>query len=559
MPVIRVNIHDLEGLSGKKLSDKEIYKYLAKLKCEVELIHGDILEYEANSDRPDLFSVEGLARALKPWLGIEWRDLDIRDSDIRGYAERINERPYVALAVVRDVVLSDEAISQIMQLQEKLAMTYGRGRRKASIGVYDLDKINPPIYYKSVDPNTVVFKPLGEQDEMTLREALFKTEKGRMYGYIIQEMPRYPVLMDSQRRVLSLVPVINSDHCKVTTETRNILIDSTGLSIDMVVNMVTIMAFNIAERSRSRIIEVVKVYHDNELVEAPRKERNKIHVNIRDINEIIGLDLSIRDVIELLSKHYYVVNVVNQDELIAEPPVYRLDVRTWIDVAEDVAIAYGYEKLGKEADSLPASSSIGRIHPLEYISKRIREIMIGLEFTEIANYMMSNRAIQVDLFNTEYELFEVENPRSEKYTGLRVWLTPGLIEVISENQEKSPKLTIFEVGDVVVPDMSMETGARIDRRLGFAITHEKATLTDGIAYVRAILKELGLEVSFTEMLLNGFLPERTVSVNVHGESLGFVGEVHPTILYKIGIKNPVVIAEISLGKLLKIISHNILF
>jgi len=72
-PVITVRKSDLETLVGRSLSREELLYLLAKLKCEVEELEDDVLTYEANSDRPDLFSVEGLSRALKPWLGIQWR------------------------------------------------------------------------------------------------------------------------------------------------------------------------------------------------------------------------------------------------------------------------------------------------------------------------------------------------------------------------------------------------------------------------------------------------------------------------------------------------------
>lgn len=552
MPVIRVSMSDLESLLAKRLTLEELYKGLTRLKCEIENIAGDTVEYEANHDRPDLFSSEGLARALRPFLGLEERHYRIEESgNVRGYAEDVAGRPYIALAVVRDVVLSEEAISQIMQLQEKLASTYGRGRRKASIGVYDLDLIKPPIYYRAVDPDKAKYIPLNEKREMTLREVLSETDKGRLYGYIIEHMERYPVLMDSEERILSLAPILNADYNKVTTKTRNILVDSTGLSPDIVVDMVTIMSANIVERSRSGVVELVRVEHPGGLViEAPRKAGSTITVDLGDVSRLLGVELSVEEALKLLQQHYYRVKSVSGKVFSVEAPAYRIDVKTWVDVAEDIAVSYGYHALGGQADSLPPSISVGRLHPLEYASRRIRDILVGMGFTEVSNYMMSSVEAQTSLLGGGREVFIVENPKSEKYTALRSWLTPGLLETIVENTGKRPRIAVFEIGDVVIPDASRETGARVERRLCVALSHEKATLTDGLAVVKALLRDLGVKPLFEGATIAGFLQGRTAVIRVDDDNVGFVGEVEPGILYRLGVVNPVVIAEVVLNKVI---------
>ncbi|MEM4487548.1 MAG: phenylalanine--tRNA ligase subunit beta [Desulfurococcaceae archaeon] len=550
MPVVRIRRSDLEELLGTELNDLELHKLLARLKCEVELIDGDIIEYEANSDRPDLFSSEGLSRALKPWLGLNWRSFTVVESSVKGYADYIPERPYLALAVVRDIRLTSEAISQIMQLQEKITQTYGRARRKISIGVYDLDALKPPIYYEAADPDLTRFRPLGSDKPMTLREILETTEKGILYGHIVKNMSKYLILRDAEGNILSLTPIINSEDCRVRTDTKNVIIDATGTSVQEVVNAITIMATSIVERSSTGAVESVKVYHkDNLVVEAPMRERQTIRVNANDVNGLLGTSLNVEEITSLLQLFYYEVGKDTEYEIVVRPPLYRVDVRTWVDVAEDVAIAYGYEKIGAEADSLPASGSIGRLHPVEYVSRRLRDVLIGLGFQEVANYMMSNRATQLEMLNYPGSMFSVQNPRSERFEGLRVWLAPQLLDVVKENAEKYNRVMIFEIGDVAIPDLRYETQARIERRLGIAIYYDRATLTDGLAYVKAVLNELEINHEFVKGHLPGFLPERTAVVKSGEEELGFVGEIYPGITYELGLKNPVVIAELYLDRI----------
>lgn len=554
MPVIRVNIRDLESLLGRPLSRDEITRYLAVLKCEVEGFSEETLEYEANHDRPDIFSVEGLARAIRGILGDTSLRYTVLPSDVKAFSDHVPGRPYVALAVVRDLELGEEAVAQIMQLQEKLASTYGRNRRKASIGVYDLDKIKPPIKYTLADPYSTKYIPLNEREEMTLSEVLEKTEKGKMYGHIIKHMDKYPVLVDSSNTILSLAPILNADYNKVTTRTKNILIDSTGTDPELVVDMVTIMALNIAERSRSGIVEEIQVvYPDHTVITAPRRTRREITVDLREVNKLLGVELSVGDALEALKRCYYEIS--QQDGLIVvKPPVFRVDVKSWVDVAEDIATIFGYDKIGMEADSLPATKSVGRIHPLEYLSSKIRDTFVELGFTEVANYMMSNEYLQVGLFGQDKRVFKVQNPRSEKYTCLRAWLTPGLLEIIQANAEKKSRIYVFEIGDVTYPS---EHGEVVEeRRAGFAISHPNATLTDGLAYARAVLNEVSLKPSFKKARISGFLEERTASIVIKEVEVGFVGEVHPKVLIELGLQNPVVIGEIYLNRVLELIEPN---
>jgi len=554
LPVIRISKSELEKILGIRLTTSDIYRILAKLKCEVEHIEDDEIEYEATSDRPDLYSVEGLSRAIRPWLGLSWREYVIVESSIKGYAENIPERPYVALAVIRDVELSPKAVAQIMELQEKIAQTYGRSRRKVSIGLYDLDTLKPPVFYKLVDPDSQLFRPLGEKEIMSLREALSRTEKGLIYGYLIENMNKFPVLQDSLGRILSLVPIINSEDCKVTENSKNILIDATGTSLEEVVNAVTIMATSIVERSKTRVIEQVEVIYPSGLVvKTPRSEGSIFTVDATEINSLLGVKLTVVEIKELLEKyHYYKVLQVDMSsgKLVVQVPIYRVDIKSWVDVAEDVAIAYGYEKLGLEAQDMMLPSSHGKIHPIEHLSKIIRDIVIGMGFYEVANYMMSNRYEQLELFGVQWDMFLVENPRSERFEGVRIWLAPGLLLTLVENANKYSRLKLFEIGDVVIPDESFDTRARIERRLSMLIYHEKVTLTDGLVYVKALMRELKLDVSFNKGVVPGFLPERTAIIRSCNEDVGFVGEVHPRILFKLGLKNPVVIAEISLSTIL---------
>jgi len=546
LPVIDVEKWDLERLVGKRLSREEILDLLSRVKCEIEVFEGDTISYEAPHDRPDLFSVEGLARAIRSLLGIGGIDFNFVDRGVKAYNMGVPRRPYVAFAIVEDLVLDDEAVKQLMNLQEKLHITYGRGRRKASIGLYDLDSLRLPVYYELRDPLETRFTPLGETREMNLREILEETEKGREYGHLLSGWDKLPVLRDEAGTILSMPPIINSEDTRVTPSTKNVIIDSTGFDPKTVVDIVTVVATSVAERSRSRtIVFVDTIMSSGEVVRAPRSSNPSIKLEYGSLEKLLGIKLGREQVIDALRKMGYKITSLSQGHVVAEPPPYRLDVLRDVDLIEDIAMAIGYDVIGKAANTLPPAYHPGRKHPLEHLSRRLKLLFIGMGFNEVVNYMMSNPYMQNKIFGSNDPLVIVSNPKMEKYTCLRRWLTPGLLEVILVNKEKRKVIKIFEVGDVAIVNPRSETGVRIERRIGYAISYQKATLTDSLAVLKTISSIIGLDIVFEKAEIKGLLRERTAIIKtVDGRTIGFTGEIHPEVLIKLGIENPVVVGEI---------------
>jgi phenylalanyl-tRNA synthetase beta chain len=244
MVVIEISKNDLLNLIGKDLSDEEIEELLFLLKVEAK-IDGDKIECELNPDRPDMFSVEGIAREVKGFLGLETgiKKYDISDSKIVVKTENPQVRPYIACAVIKDVLLSDELVKSLMQIQEKLHDTIGRGRKKVAIGVHDFKKIVPPLLYKDVENEK--FIPLMGTQEMDVNQILESHPKGVAYAHLVGEMR--PMLYDKEG-VASFPPIINSERTKVTIATDSLFIDVTGTDERAVNDALNILVCNIAER-----------------------------------------------------------------------------------------------------------------------------------------------------------------------------------------------------------------------------------------------------------------------------------------------------------------------
>ena len=103
----------------------------------------------------------------------------------------------------------------------------GAGGVKVAIGVHDLDAVTPPFRYIA-SPRNRSFVPLDFDREMTLEEILTDHPKGRDYAHLVENFDKFPLIVDAENRVLSFPPIINGELTRVTTATKNILLDCTG-------------------------------------------------------------------------------------------------------------------------------------------------------------------------------------------------------------------------------------------------------------------------------------------------------------------------------------------
>ncbi|CAB1348118.1 unnamed protein product [Coregonus sp. 'balchen'] len=156
-------------------------------------------------------------------------------------------RPHAVAAVLRNITFTLERYDSFIELQEKLHQNVCRKRTLVAIGTHDLDTISGPFTYTAKPPGDIRFKPLNQAKEYTAQElmSLYKTDSHlRHYLHIIEDKPVYPVIYDSNGIVLSMPPIINGDHSKITLNTKNVFIECTAtdltkakIVLDMMVTM----------------------------------------------------------------------------------------------------------------------------------------------------------------------------------------------------------------------------------------------------------------------------------------------------------------------------------
>lgn len=557
MPTIEIDFEDLESLLGVDLprDSEKLNGILSYVKGEFKLLEDNELHIELqDTNRPDLWCTEGVARALRGFLNIEKGLKSYKVGGTSGVEVQVDPklkeiRPYIACSVVKGVKVSDTLIREIMRLQDKLDETYGRHRKRTSIGLYEFDLITPPLHYSVAEPREVRFTPLEFEEELTLEEILNKHPKGIEYGPIVRPYPVWPILMDSKHNVLSFPPIINSnDLGRLTQNTKNVLIEVTGNVYDTVLNALTIITLSLVDRGGSIYSSDIHYsYEGIKEMRTPRLKTETLKIAMKEIKTVLGMELKPQAIKDLLERARFGVPDIHETEVTVEVPHYRVDVMHPVDVIEDIAIAYD---LNRVSPQWPQLSTIGGTSPEDRLRNVIREVMVGLGFQEILTFTMSNLDSLFTKMNIKGEtVVEVANPKILSMTCLRNWLLPSLMEFLSKNTHVEYPQRIFEVGYCIISDEDEENRTRDVEKLASITIHSNANFTEMKSHLDGVLLNVGIQYELEETEHESFIDGRVGKIIINNEKAGIIGEIHPKVLENWKLENPATAFEISIDRL----------
>jgi len=564
MPTIDVDYADLQCLLNVELNNdtEKLDDILAFIKGEVKAFNqneGTVSMEMKDTNRPDLWSVEGLSRALRGYLnqekGIKQYVAGESIAEVNVNKALWNIRPYISCSIIKNIYLTDNTIKGIMHLQDKLDQTYGRNRQKTSIGIYNFDLIKQPINYTAVKPTDVSFVPLGFTEKMTLDEILERHPKGIDYSHIVKKNPLYPMLFDSQGKVLSFPPIINSnDLGKITEESRSLLVEVTGTQQQTVLNTLNLVTLALIDRGGKAYRATVhypqnKVYPEK-TVFTPNFENKHFTLSIEETNRLLGLKLTAEQISQQLLTAGLGVDKVSHDDLDVLVPCYRVDVMHQVDLIEDIAIAYGYNNIEPIWRELPTT---GLAKPDQHFVNVARELMIGLGYQEILSYTLTSPENLFGKMNVPRgKIVELANPKVVTMTCLRNWLLPSIIEFLSVNQSVEFPQKIFELGKVTIVDGTKETRTRDEDWLSAATSHASANFSEIKSSLDSFMGNLGLNWQIEETTHPSFIEGRVGKVTVGSVEVGVIGEVSPVVLEAWKLENPVAAFEVKFEELIAI-------
>ena len=537
MPIITLQYDDMEKLTR---ADKDtIIDRVPMIGADIERVEEESIDIEFFPDRPDLYSVEGVARAMRGFLDIEKGlcEYEVTPSDVEITLDEeiANIRPVLGCAVVRGVSFDENSIKSLMDLQEDLHWGLGRDRKKVSIGVHDMANIKAPFRYVAADPD-FEFIPLDFTEPMSMRDILEKHPKGVGFAHLVEGFDKYPLILDANDNVLSFPPIINGNLTRVEEKTTELFIDVTGLA-DAVYTALNIVVTSLAERG-GKVESVKLTYPDGSMKILPDLTPRVHKITRSEVDSLIGIDLPMDEIVAQLEKMRFGIRTIDGDTLEVEIPSYRADILNIDDIIEDIAIGYGYDNI--EPD-FPKSSTVGRAHEISLARTAMREIMVGLGYSEVMPFTLTSEKIHFDWMcrNKTDDVTPVLHPISEDQNMLRTTILPNLMEILSLNQHRELPQRIFEVGEVVVNNNN-------GRHLAAVSIHPQANFTEVRELVDAMMRERMVDYEVVESQDTAFLEGRRADILVNGEKIGVMGEFYPEVVTNFGLGQPVVGFEVDI-------------
>lgn len=520
MAVINVDFKKLETLSGQ--SEKKIIECLTNIGMPVEPGEEGGLVVEVTPNRPDLFCIEGIARAVRSYYGGKLPSYKAAPS---GYVMRVEKgtskvRPAICAAVVKGLEIDEGFLVDLMQMQEKLHDTVGRKRKKVAVGIHDLSKIKGKMEYFVSGGEK--FIPLDMEEEMDVGEILENHPKGKAFAHLVESEA---VLIRDEEGVFSFPPIINGERTRVTSKTTDVLVESTGTSQETVERVVNIIATALADRG-GKVFSV-----DVKGKSCPEFSATKVQLDLEEANQVLGLDLSKKQVEGALKKMG--IGIEGGNALV---PPYRADIISFTDILEDIAIGYGYENL---EPSLPEISTVGGGDESE---GAMHDALVGMGFLETKNYVLTNPE-KLAMVGRESGALKIKNSASEEFTCLRTSLIPGILGCFSTNKMKGLPQLFYELGTVYCK--------KEGKRLCFGIMDEGASITSLQPYLQTLMGETGKEFALKEYDDPCFIKGRCAKILVGKTEVGVLGSVHPRVLGEFGLEHAVAVCEMNLTDVLQ--------
>jgi phenylalanyl-tRNA synthetase beta chain len=550
MPVVNFTIERLNKLlPGIDLN--QVLELLPFIGLDIEGVDSEVLRIEYNPNRPDFASDYGIVRALRGLLEIETGLPKFKlNKEVNKYSVNVDNsvrgnRPYIVALIAKNGTLGNGTIMQLEGMKDDLQNGIGRGRTKASIGIHNMDAIEFPVRYSTVNED-FSFVPLEQKSSQTIKSILKTSNIGKDYGHILEGVKRYPLVIDSKDNVLAFPPIINGDITKVNANNTNLFIEVTGNNRKTVEDILAILAITLYDAGFE--LQNVTINNFDGDTYTPKMDVSYIDVDASYVNMLLGLESEVNEIIRYLKKSRLDAKETKQKKIIeCCIPRYRIDILNYVDIAEEVAIGYGIYNL---KPTIPLTALVGQKDLTSTRINIIRNTMVGLQILEIVNFSLVSKKIQYELPGIDQpdNLASVRATKSSEHEVLRDMLLPSLLKSLSRNVHEEYPQKLFEIGK------TFEWSKNINEywSLGAVVAHNTADYTEVKSIMHTLLKlSFGKSVTTKVATHPIFINGRCANIIVDEESVGIIGEITPFAIDNFKVRVPVAAFELNISKLLR--------
>lgn len=267
-------------------------------------------------------------------------------------------------------------------------------------------------------------------------------------------------------------------------------------------------------------------------------------LRLSEIHRVLGIDLTAKQVTKMLEPIGYACEV-SDTQIKVSVPTWRPDSQEEVDIIEEIARHYGYDKIGK---SVPKSAVHGRLSAMQQRRRNLRRVLIGLGLDEAmpSPFLAPGDLSSVGL--SEDNILHITNPLAAEESVLRTSLRPGLLRAVQYNQShRAPRIALWEIGHIY-PKGASELPDE---------TEQLCVLVAGAGVETAITQwnviadalEIGAQIDQSRIPA-GLHPTRSATLARGPKVIGVVGEIDPVVLAGWGIDGRVSCLELDLTTLL---------
>ncbi|KAJ3268353.1 hypothetical protein HDV01_003092 [Terramyces sp. JEL0728] len=425
MPTVNVDVVTLFAQIGKEFTDKQFEDLCFDFGIELEDVTSShelsgkeegenrkVYRIDIPANRYDMLCVEGIARAIKTYLELERPPVYKVTKPAKMHQlfvgkETAQIRPFVVAAVLRNVEFDQLRYDGFIELQDKLHNNICRKRTLVAIGTHDLDTISGPFYYEAKAPQDINFIPLNQTKSMNGRELM----------EFYQDSPVYPVVYDGEKRVLSLPPIINGDHSKISKASKNIFIECTATDLTkakVVLNTIVAM-YSTYAKDKFTVEPVEVVYPDGKKYVYPDVAPRQMSAKVDYINSCIGIKAAPEELATYISRMSLDAKVsADKKEIVCDIPITRSDILHACDIMEDAAVAYNFNKI---TETHPATNTIAQPFPINKLTDMLRREIANAGYTEGLAFTLCSHDENFKFLNKvdNHEAVTLANPRTAEF------------------------------------------------------------------------------------------------------------------------------------------------
>lgn len=541
-----------------------------------------VLSFDLTPNRADCLSILGLAFEV---AAIEGSQVKISDIDLEERGEPIEGRFEVR---VLDVDLCPRYVARIIEGVKIAQSPLWMRRRLQLVGLrpinnvvdvtnYVMWELGQPLHafdLELLEGSKIVVKRAKEGEEFVSLDGQTRTLRGDML-----------MIWDGMKPV-AVAGVMGGENSEVRPETKSVLLESAYFDPMSIRRTAKALGMNTeasrrfergidpngclraADRAAKLIAEiaggqVAKGFLD--IYPRPFSPR-EIKLRVSRVNELLGTKLTASDVAQALRSLDLKVEEEQRGIFLVTPPTRRVDLTREIDLVEEVARVWGYEKIPSTIPKV-APKSWGESSSMK-MERKLREVMVGFGFHEVITFSFidpkSFDALGLDSHDPMREAVKLKNPLRPDQGILRTMLLPGILDAVHRNfHRRNMDLRLFEIGRVFIPQkgelLPMErekmvgaiSGARWPENWSYG--PEEVDYFDIKGVVEGLLGALRVEGAiFDPTGIPPFLrPGAASRVTLGQTELGWLGELSPQVRDRLDLESGVFVFELDLSALEK--------